>query len=198
VQGFSTPLYTKRIASAAHQALPHRPTGPCSAGLGISDPWISSSASPEPCSPRVPPLRPMRYALDLLSWGPTPQTHEICTGPGLSPRGLPSWQSVGIRDLCWVTPSSLHRTARSLLPWILPLRPAKPAIHTCTILVPLHRPAQSPLHQLVLLRPANWQSRSIHDLCSNRPAQSLICQAMPLEPAKLVIHTCTISAGTCP
>jgi hypothetical protein len=67
VEGFSTPQYTKRIASAACQAPPHRPMELLLYRLW--DLWSSSSAP-----------YPTRAALPQT---PTPQTHTISAG--LSP-----------------------------------------------------------------------------------------------------------------
>jgi hypothetical protein len=201
MEAFSMPQDTKRIASTACQALPHRPAE--SLLCGISDPTALL-------------LSPARAVLPQI---PTPQNRTISARPALKAceGGDPD-----IHDPCQTMPSGLHRPAWSLLCCATPPRPAKLAIHTHTwsisillgCLPPvLNRPAQYPLCKPAPLRPAKLEIhkstisaptakprpqactglQAIHSVrpCTSglhRPAQSLLCWAIPPRPAMLAIH----------
>jgi hypothetical protein len=87
------------------------------AGCGISDLWARSSAQPGPQYPKLPPFIPTQ--------SPPDRATKACQG------GDPQTFTIS----AWPHPLGLHRPARSLLHGALPLRTAKPAIHTCTISV---------------------------------------------------------------
>jgi hypothetical protein len=112
MEGLSTPWYTQRIASAAHQPHPIGPWIHCSTHCGISDPLAVF-------------LSPTRAVLPQT---PTPQTRRISTGWALKDCQTCDPQIFTI-SLCWSAPPGLHRP-----PWyLLGCTP-----HACTGLYDLH------------------------------------------------------------
>jgi hypothetical protein len=91
--------------------LPIGQLSPCYAGCGISDPWAHSSASPGPCSHKLPPFRP--------AWSPVDWAPKLC-----------QTSDPHMHDLCQAAPSGLHRPAQACT-ILLGCAP-----HTCTGLHP--------------------------------------------------------------
>jgi hypothetical protein len=125
MEGFSTPRFAKRTASAACQATPHRPEEPL-----LHRPWDLQSLGPL--------LSPARAALPQT---PTPQT--TWSLPDWAPKACQASDPQAFMISTRPCPSGLHRPAQSLLGHAPRLaKPAFTDIHDLCKAVP-PRPAQA-------------------------------------------------------
>jgi hypothetical protein len=172
------PRYTKRIAGAAHQALPHRPAKPL-----LCRPWDlwSSSPAPQPSQGHAIPNTHSSDPRDHCWTEPLRPAKPAIHRHSRSLPGYPPQAHTGLQRFSFCQAMSLRPEQACTISAVLGHAPkacqaGDPHMHDLCHSAPLglHRPAQTLLCWPVPLMPAQ--------------ACTISTRTMPLKPAKLANH----------